>query len=122
MASLLVPAGHLVVTEVCWTQPEVPPACAAFWTEEYPAIRDVSTQLGVIDECGYDVVDHFTLPPSSWWDSYYEPLQRSLGRFRDRHAGEADSQGVSDHVQREIDIWHAYSAFYSYVFFVMRVR
>lgn len=36
---------------------------------------------------------------------------------------EAQVLGISDRieVQREIDVWHAYSEFYSYEFFLMRV-
>ena len=33
---LLVPGGHMAVTEVCWTKPDPPPDCAAFWASEYP--------------------------------------------------------------------------------------
>lgn len=63
---LLVPGGHMAVTEVCWMKPDPPPDCAAFWAQEYPAIRDASALLAVIGECGYETVGHFALPPSSW--------------------------------------------------------
>ena len=119
---LLVPGGHMAVTEACWTRPDPPPDCVAFWAREYPAIRDASALLGTIAECGYDAVGHFTLPPASWWDEYYRPLQQNVTEFRGRHRGEADAQELADQVQREIDVWHAYSEFYSYEFFVMRVR
>ena len=33
---LLVPGGHVAVTEACWTKPGAPPDCAAFWAQEYP--------------------------------------------------------------------------------------
>src|SRR5207249_9683124 len=49
---LLVPGGHMAVTEVCWVKPDPPPECAAFWAREYPAIRDVPTLLAVIEKCG----------------------------------------------------------------------
>lgn len=119
---LLVPGGHVAVTEVCWTRPDPPPECAAFWAREYPAIRHVSTLLDVITECGYDTVGHFALPPSSWWQDYYRPLQQNVIAFRERHRDEPDAQELADRVQREIDVWHAYCEFYSYEFFVMRIR
>jgi ubiquinone/menaquinone biosynthesis C-methylase UbiE len=119
---LLVPGGHVAMTEVCWMKPDPPPECAAFWEREYPAIRDAPALLAVIDECGYETVSHFSLPPSSWWDDYYRPLQQNVTAFRERHRGEADAQELAEHVQREIDVWHAYSEFYSYEFFVMRAR
>ena len=119
---LLAPGGHLVVSEACWMKPDAPPECAAFWASEYPAIRDAPAFLRAIDECGYDTVGHFAVPPSAWWDEYYCPLQQNVTLFRERHRGEADAQELADSVQREIDIWHAYSDFYSYQFFVMRTR
>jgi SAM-dependent methyltransferase len=119
---LLVPGGHLAITEVCWTRPDPPPECAAFWAREYPAIRDVTGRLKVINECGYETIGHFALPASAWWDDYYRPLQDKLNEFRTRHREEHDARQLADAAQREIDIWHAYSDSYHYEFFVMRVR
>jgi SAM-dependent methyltransferase len=118
---LLVPGGHVAVTEVCWTKPDPPPDCAAFWTEEYPAIRDASALVAAIGGCGYETLGHFTLPPSSWWLDFYHPLQQNVMAFRERHPEEPDALALADQIQREIDVWHAYSEFYSYEFFVMRV-
>ena len=117
---LLATGGHLAVTEVCWSRPDPPPECAEFWAREYPAIRDVATRLATIKACGYSIVDHFALAASSWWDDYYAPLERHITEFRTRHRGEVDAQELADQIQREIDIWQAYSAFYHYEFFVMR--
>jgi cyclopropane fatty-acyl-phospholipid synthase-like methyltransferase len=117
---LLVPGGHVALTEVCWMRPDPPHDCMAFWAAEYPAIRDTGSRLTTIASCGYETIGHFPLPTSSWWDDYYAPLTRNLAEFRARHRDEADAQGLADQVQREIDIWHAYSEFYSYEFFVMR--
>jgi SAM-dependent methyltransferase len=119
---LLVPGGHMAVTEVCWSKPDVPAECAAFWAVEYPAIREPATLLEISGHCGYDIVGHFPLPSSSWWDDYYCPLQRHITEFRARHPDEQDAQELADRIQREIDIWHAYRAFYHYEFFVMRTR
>lgn len=119
---LLAPGGHLAVTEVCWSRPDPPVECAAFWAREYPAIRELSALLTIVEECGYDTVGHFALPSSSWWDDYYAPLEQHITQFRARHRDEADAQALADQIQREIDIWHAYSAFYHYEFFVMRAR
>jgi SAM-dependent methyltransferase len=119
---LLATAGHVAITEVCWTKPDPPAECAAFWEREYPAIRDVAARLAAIHACGYDVVGHFGLPASAWWDDYYRPLQASVTAFRDRHGGEGDAAELADQVQHEIDVWHRYGEFYGYEFFVMRPR
>ena len=117
---LLAAGGHLAVTEVCWSRPDPPEACSSFWAREYPAIRDPATLVATIANCGYDLVGHFALPTSSWWDDYYAPLERHITEFRARHLDEPDAQELADQIQREIDIWHVYSGFYHYEFFVMR--
>ena len=117
---LLVPGGHLAVTEVCWTRPDVPAELAKFWSQEYSAISDVPTVTNIIGSCGYDVAGHFSLPSSAWWDEYYAPLEQNIAAFRKRHDTESDAQTLADGVQREIEIWKEYSDYYSYEFFVMR--
>ena len=102
--------------------PRPPAECAGFWEEEYPAIRDVPSRLATIESSGYETVGHFTLPPSSWWDDYYRPLQENLSPFLERHRGERAAQELVGRVQREIDVWRRYSSYYSYEFFVMRAR
>ena len=118
--TLLAPGGHLVVSEACWMRPAVPAECAAFWDEEYPAIRDVPTQLARIPGCGYDIVGHFPLPASSWWGDYYAPLEQNVIAFSARHRDNAEALALAATVAREIDIWRRYSSYYSYEFFVLR--
>ena len=105
MAAVLMPAGHLVVSEACWMKPDPPPECVAFWNAEYPAIRSVETLLSVVDTCGWQTVAHFSLPRESWWTDYYGPLQHSVTQFRQRHEHEPDAQELAHQVQREIDMW-----------------
>jgi SAM-dependent methyltransferase len=119
---LVAPGGHVAVTEAAWLTPHPPEECAEFWRQEYPAIRDVAANLAAADACGYDDVGHFALPKSSWWVDYYEPLERNIAGFRQRHAGETDALAFADRTQREIDVWRAYADCYGYVFFVLRAR
>ena len=119
---LLAGDGHVAFTEVCWTKPDPPAECVSFWQQEYPAIRDRAALGTAIDACGYETVGHFMLPPSAWWDDYYRPLQRNVTVFRARHRGRPEAQELADQCQREIDVWKAYSDYYSYAFFVARAR
>jgi SAM-dependent methyltransferase len=119
---LLAPGGHLAVSEVCWTRPDPPRECAAFWDELYPSIRDVPSLLATIAACGYETVGHFMLPTAAWWDSYYGPLERNLDAFERRYPSDPDARDLSRHVRREIDTWRVFATFYGYAFFVMRER
>ena len=117
---LLRPNGHVALTEVCWQKSDPPPPCAAFWNREYPAIRDTSALVEAIEGCGYEAAGHFPLPASAWWDDYYRPLQDNVTAFRQRHHDAPDAMELADQCQEEIDIWHAYSEYYGYEFFVLR--
>ena len=119
---LLARRGHIALTEVCWRKPNPPGECAAFWEQEYPAIRDAPALLEAIDACGYDTVGHFPLPASAWWDDYYRPLQANVTAFRKRYADAPGAQELADQCQHEIDVWRAYADFYGYEFFVLRAR
>ena len=112
--------GHVALTEVCWTRPDPPDECVAFWNREYPAIRNTAELLKAVDSCGYETVAHFRLPAAAWWENYYLLLQSNVTAFRQRYHEAADAQALADKCQREIDIWLAYSEFYGYEFFVLR--
>ena len=114
--------GHVAFTEVCWRKTVPPAECAAYWNREYPAVLDTAALLEVIEACGYGTVGHFPLPASAWWDEYYRPLQDNVTAFRKRYRDAPDAQELADQVQEEIDMWHAYSDFYGYEFFVLQSR
>lgn len=112
--------GHLVFTEVCWIHSDPPEECRLFWEDEYPAIRHVKDLLEAIKTCSYEVLDHFALPKSDWWDDYYRPLQDKVDAFRATHVEDADAQQICDQCEREINVWLNYAAYYGYEFFVLR--
>lgn len=112
--------GHIALSEACWRKPSPPAECTAFWNREYPAIRSASALLEAVEACGYTVVAHFPLSDSAWWDDYYRPLQDNINAFRERHGDLPDAQELADQCQHEIDIGHAHSEFYGYVFLVLQ--
>ena len=114
--------GHIALTDVCWRKPKPPSVCISFWNQEYPAIRDTTSLLEAVEACGYEIVAHFPLPESAWWDDYYRPLQDNIAAFRRRHRDELDAEELADKCQHEIDVWHDFSEFYCYEFIVLRVR
>ena len=117
---LLVPGGLLAVSELCWLRPDAPKECRKFFDNEYPAMLDVDANLAIIRSSGYKVVSYFTLPESSWWDSYYNPLADRLQPFRKKYATEPKRIEMIDAVAMEIDMYRKYSSYYGYVFFLMQ--
>jgi SAM-dependent methyltransferase len=120
--SILTPGGRLAVSELCWLRPDPPAECRGFFSEVYPAMTDVDAALAVIRACDYELLGHFTVPESTWWTSYCHPLEERLRLLRERNADNAENLSLIEFIQKEIDIYRRYSAYYGSVFFVMRRR
>jgi SAM-dependent methyltransferase len=118
--SLLAPGGGLAASELCWLRPDPPAECRQFFATGYPALTDIETNLVSIRACGYEVVGHFTQPESAWWEPYYQPLEERLGLLRKQHAADEEKLSMIEGIQREIDLYRQYAAFYGNVFFMMR--
>lgn len=118
--SLLASGGGLAVSELCWLKSDPPAECREFFAGAYPAMTDIDANLAAIRACGYEIIEHFAQPESAWWEPYYFPLQDRFRVLRDRYAGDGEKLSVIESIQKEIDIYHKYSAYYGNVFFVMR--
>ena len=87
--SLLAPGGELAVSELCWLRSDPPADCRRFFSTVYPALADIEANLAAIRACDYEVLGHFTLPESAWWEHYYHPLEERLRSLRKRYAADA---------------------------------
>ncbi|MBN2319948.1 MAG: class I SAM-dependent methyltransferase [Acidobacteria bacterium] len=119
---LLAPEGLMAVTELCWLKEGAPEECLRFFAEEYPAIKDVETNLANIKNAGYDITGYFTLPESAWLDNYYTPLEKRLALLEDTFRKDPRRMEFINKVYREIDIYRRHSEFYGYVFYLMQRR
>ena len=110
--------GYIAFTEVCWIKPDRPSELKQFWESEYPDIGTIEKNLEIIEECGYELVDHFVLPASCWLDDYYIPLEKSLEQLKIEHKNNKSFLDLVNSMEHEIEIFRKYSDYYSYVFFV----
>lgn len=117
---LLKPHGVLAVSEITWLRPDPPAVCTGFFANEYPDLVDIDANLVTAKNCGYDVVGHFVLPESAWFQSYYHPLETRLVSFRKKYATDPQRMELIDEVQLEIDLYRKYSSYYGYVFYLMK--
>jgi len=81
---------------------------------------DIDTNLAIIKSCGYEVLGHFALPDSAWWESYYCPLEDRLQLFQQRYGADPERIEMIESVQMEIEIFRKYSSYYGYEFFLMQ--
>ena len=119
--SLLKPGGAVGFTELTWLEADPPDECREFFASEYPRMADASAHLATIEECGYDLIGHFTLPASSWWETYYDPLARRLAGYVPPDDDD-ETLAVLGMIRSEIDVYRRFSRWYGYVFFLLRIR
>lgn len=115
---LLKPDGYIAMTEVSWFKVSPPKELEDFWNSEYPDINTIENNLDIIHSLGYKIVDHFKLPDSAWLDDYYNPLETKLKRLRNKYEQEKEALELIETLQHEIDIFHEYSSYYGYVFYI----
>ena len=118
--SKLARKGYIAATEVSWLKTGAPQDLRDFWNQEYPDIKTIEQNLDIIQEAGYELVSHFTLPDSAWLDNYYTPLEKKIQQKLEQYRAEAEKIEFFKSQQYEIDIFRKYSDYYGYVFFVMQ--
>jgi len=66
------------------------------------------------------MVGHFTLPVSSWFADYYDPMQERINELRGRYKDNATALRVVDSAQLDVSGFKKYSREVGYEFFVAR--
>jgi SAM-dependent methyltransferase len=117
---LLVPGGHMVVSELCWLRDNPPTEVKAFFDAEGADVTNMDARRKATAENGYRIIGDFVLPAVGWWENYYVPLSECLERFRAAHAGDTDALAVAARSQHEIDLYRKHADAFGYVFFVMQ--
>jgi SAM-dependent methyltransferase len=117
---LVKPGGCVAVTHLSWLAIDVPDEPRRFWARHFPAMASVNDNVGVAQQCGYELIEHFTLPKSAWWNDYYRPLESRLSDLRTRFGGDSEALGVIDETQEQIDLYRRFADCYGYVFYVLR--
>ena len=113
------PNGYVAVSEAVWLKPNPPLSLVEFW-QQYPEIDTVENKLAVIDRLGYQCVGHFVLPASTWTVDYYDPMEECVAEKEQEWASIPEAMDVLKEARAEIDMFHKYSDYYSYAFFVMK--
>ena len=117
---LIRPRGCVAVTHLSWLTAEPPGQPRLFWARHFPAMASVDENLRIAEQCGYDVVEHFTLPETAWWTDYYDPLERRLASLRTDYASDSQALTAIADTQEQIDLFRQFSKTYGYVFYVLR--
>jgi ubiquinone/menaquinone biosynthesis C-methylase UbiE len=114
------PAGYVAFSEIVWCSADPPRELHDFFAAEYAGMTDVAGNLARARAAGYEVVGHFTLPESAWWEDYLSPLKAKLPGLFARYAGDEAALAVVESTRQEIDLRRRYADDYAYEFIVVR--
>jgi hypothetical protein len=114
------PAVCLVVSEMSWLRWMRRWNVTSSGKRNIRACPTVKENLRTVRDNGYELIDHFTLPEDAWWEPYYQPLEARLNMFREKYAGDEQRLQVVEWSQTEIEQYRKYSAYYGYVFYLLR--
>ena len=112
--------GYLAVTELVYLVSNPPAPLIQYFQREYPDIKVVKDKIDLIQKEKYHLISNFTLPKSSWLDSFYLPMEEELTRLYKKYGGNEIALGVFEEMKNEIDLYRQFSDFYGYEFFIMQ--
>lgn len=115
---LLKPEGYIAFSEATWFKERPPKELEVFWHTEYPDINTIDCNLERIIAAGYHLVDFFKLPDAAWLLDFYHPLEKRLIVLREKYKNDNGALKLIETIQNEIDIFHKYSSYYGYVFYI----
>jgi ubiquinone/menaquinone biosynthesis C-methylase UbiE len=83
-------------------------------------IKDMSDKLKKIPNCGYKLINHFSLPEDAWWAEYYKPLEIQIKELRIKYKNDSDALKILQKYQDEIDMIKKNPKGYGSVFYIMQ--
>lgn len=117
---LLCPGGYLAFTDAVWRKKNPPPAVKAGFDHDYPGMGWLEDDLAAIQDCGFELVGHFTLPDEAWWDDFYTPMEARIAQLRGQYAKDVEASAILDQIAEEPEMHRRHCDFYAYEFFVAR--
>jgi len=112
--------GYIAVTEIVYSVPNPPTPVIQYFEKEYPDIKIVKDRIELIQNEGFRLISNFTLPESSWLDSYYLPMEEELSRLNKKYQGNEIALGIFEEMKNEINFYNKFSHVYGYEFFIMQ--
>ena len=116
----LKPGGTLVVSEITWLTSSRPVSLEEYWKSEYPEIANASSKLKVLEETGYSPVAYFVLPNNCWLENYYDPLEKELPHFLERHDHSKQALEIASAEQKERELYQEFQSYYSYGVYIAK--
>jgi len=83
-------------------------------------IKNMPDKLKKIPNCGYKLINHFSLPEDAWWTEYYKPLEIQIKELRIKCKNDPEALKILKKYQNEIDTVKKNPKGYGSVFYIMQ--
>jgi ubiquinone/menaquinone biosynthesis C-methylase UbiE len=113
----LKPNGYLAITEISWLTEDRPNEIEDHWEKEYSEIDNIENKLKQLENNGYKILSHFTLP-NNCWESYYEPIKNKIKAFLQKWGNSKEAIDFVNGEIKEIELYEKYNQYYGYVFYI----
>ncbi|MFX1554811.1 MAG: class I SAM-dependent methyltransferase [Promethearchaeota archaeon] len=114
--------AYLVISELCWFKENHPKEIHNYLMSEYPVMKSVKQNKRTIDSKGLELIFHFNIPESSWWDNYYIPVEKNINKLHKKYQNDNEALELLELFKLEIEMFKNYSEYYGYTFFIMRKK
>jgi ubiquinone/menaquinone biosynthesis C-methylase UbiE len=122
---LLADKGFIAVSELTWLRKDLPKELLSYMKEMYAGIENSGVQsseenMETAKKADFQVINSFTLPKKSWLDNYYLPIEAKLPSLKAKHKNEPEALQYFAGEEREIEMYHNYSDYFGYLFYVLQ--
>ena len=114
--------GYLAFSEAVYLIPDPPEQVIKYWEDEYPDIGTIQENITLIQEEGFRLIDHFTLPKEAWSDHFYTPMEKRIQQLKQKYANNQTALRVLNYAQKDIAIYQEYSDYFGYEFFITQKK
>ncbi len=118
---LLRAGGYLAFTDAVWRKENPPPEVKASFEADYPTMGRVADVLAAIENSGFSLIGHFTLPDEAWSDDFYTPMETRIEELRGKYRADDEALAALDRLGQEPEMHRRHSGYYAYEFFVARL-
>jgi ubiquinone/menaquinone biosynthesis C-methylase UbiE len=112
--------GFIAVSEIIWLTEKRPEEIQNHWQTEYPQIDTLENKIKILETGGFSLVNSLILPKMAWLKNYYQPLEKGFAEFLNRNNHSKEAQEILKSEVTEIKLYHKYSDYFSYGYFLAK--
>lgn len=116
--SFLKKGGFVAVTCPSWLTTEHPAEVERFWTNAGSQLDHVSSNIEIMQACGYQFIGAFALPENCWTDNYFIPRKAAITRLLEKYEGNETVIEYAEQNRYETELYSKYHQHYGYVFYI----